>query len=70
MSWRYFIVAVAGIQETKWFRSDAAKGCTLLRSGRPTPKVSKGKGVGIVMSNRATAAWRAAGEEQFKIGDG
>jgi len=36
--------------------------------GRPTPNVdacvfSGGEGVGIIMNNRATVAWRAAGEE-------
>ena len=61
--------------ETKWFRSDvwpAAKGYKLLYSGRPTTNVdvgvvSRGKGVGIVMDKRATAAWRAAGEEQRAV---
>jgi len=49
-------IAVAGIQETKWFGSDvlpATKGCMLLHSGRPTPNVKtgeiiRGEGVGIV----------------------
>ena len=64
-------IAVAGIQETKWFGSDvwpATYGYMLLHSGRPTPNVEtgeivRGEGVGIVMNKRATAAWRAAGEE-------
>ena len=62
-------IAVAGIQETKWFRSDvwpATK--VLLHSGRPTPDavtggISRGKGVSIVLNKKATAVWRAAGEE-------
>ena len=64
-------IAVAGIQEAKWFGSDvwpAAKGYMLLYSGRPTPdvltgRISRGEGVGIVLNKKATAAWRAGGEE-------
>jgi len=64
-------IAVAGNQETKWFGSDvwpAAKGYMLLHSCRPTPDavtggISRGESVGIVLNKKATAAWRAAGEE-------
>ena len=64
-------IAVAGIQETKWFGTDvwpAIGGYTLLHSGRPIPSDDadgfvRREGVGILMNKRATAAWRAAGEE-------
>ena len=48
-------VAVAGIQETKWFGSDVwnADGYTLLHSGRPLPEESdpqvRNEGVGILL---------------------
>ena len=46
----------------------AAKGYMLLHSGRPTSdvvtgRISRGEGVGTVLNKKATAAWRAAGEE-------
>jgi len=67
----HYGIAVAEIQETKWFGSDvwpAAKGYMLLHSGRPTPnavtgEISRGEGVGIVLNKKATAAWRVADEE-------
>jgi len=68
-------IAVAGIQETKWFGSDvwpAAKRYMLFHSSRPTPdivtgRISRGEGVGIVLNKKATAAWRAAGEEWWAV---
>ena len=71
----HYGIAVARIQETKWFGSDvwpAVKGHTLLYSGTPTPNVyagvvSRGEGVGIVMNKRATAVLRAAGEEWMAV---
>ena len=63
-------VAIAGVQETKWFGSDvwpAAANYTLLHSGHPLPgedEVSKrNEGVGIMMNKFATAAWKEAGEK-------
>ena len=56
-------VAIAGIQETKWFGSDAwpaAAGYTLLHSGRPLPSkdkaIKRNEGVGIMINQFATAA--------------
>ena len=56
-------VAVAGIQETKWFGQDVwnADGFTLLQSGRTLPGdgelLLRKEGVGIVLDQCATAAW-------------
>jgi len=61
-------VAVAGIQETKWFGQDVwdADGYTLLHSGHTLlgdgEPLLKNTGVGIVLDQRATAAWKNAGE--------
>ena len=61
-------VAVAGIQETKWFGSDiwTADGYTLLHSGRSLPEEGdpqvRNEGVGILLDKDATAAWKDAGE--------
>ena len=61
-------VAVAGIQETKWFGQDVwnADGYTLLHSGRTLPRdgepLLRNKGVGIVLDRHATVAWKNAGE--------
>ena len=61
-------VAIAGIQETKWFGKDVwnANGFTLLHSGRTMPDESepqvRNEGVGIVLNERATTAWKDAGE--------
>ena len=61
-------VAIAGIQETKWFGSDVwnVVGYTLLHSGRPLPDESepqlRNEGVRIVMSKHATMAWKNVGE--------
>ena len=62
-------VSVAGIQESKWFGSNvwpAADGYTFLHSGRPLPEsgdaTSRNEGVGILLDERATAAWRQGGE--------
>ena len=57
---------MAGNQGTKWFGSDvwpAAKGYMLLHSCKPIPDGISREGVGIVLNKKATAAWRAAGEE-------
>ena len=62
-------VSVAGIQETKWFGNDvwhATGGYTFLHSGRPLPASGdaavRNEGVGILLNERAAAAWRQAGE--------
>ena len=60
---------IAGVQETKWFGSDIwnANEYTLLHTGRPLPDASapavKNEGVGIELDERATAAWKEAGEK-------
>ena len=63
-------VSVAGVQESRWFGKDvwpAASGCTFLHSGRPLPATGEAavrkEGVGILLDEKATAAWRQAGEE-------
>ena len=61
-------VAVAGIQERKWFGKDVwnADGYTLLHSGRPRPDEGEpqvqNEGVGILLGKYATVAWKDAGE--------
>jgi len=61
-------VAVAGIQETKWFGQDvwSADGYTLFHSGRTLPgdgeTLLRNEGVGIVLDQSATVAWKNAGE--------
>ena len=62
-------ISVAGIQETKWFGTDAwpaAEGFTFLHSGRPLPDSNedavRNEGVGIMLDPKATVAWRNAGE--------
>ena len=69
MELKRYNIAVAGIQETKWFGVDvwpAAEGYTFLHSGRPLPKndedVVRNEGVGIALDRKATEAWKAAGE--------
>lgn len=64
-----YAVALAGIQETRWFGKDvwpAAGGFTFLHSARPLPAygdtASRYEGVGILLDEKATAAWREAGE--------
>ena len=63
-----FGVAVAGIQETKWFGGDVwtADGYTLLHSGRPLPEENdpqvRNESVGILLNQDATRAWKDAGE--------
>ena len=61
-------VAVAGIQERRWFGSDvwtAADGYTLLHSGRPLPEESapqtRNEGVGIMLDKDGATAWKDAG---------
>ena len=61
-------VSVAGIQETKWFRKDVwpADGYSFLQCGCPLPgdqgKASRNEGVGIALDEKATVAWKYAGE--------
>ncbi len=61
-------MSVAGIQETKWFGKDVwpADGYTSLHPGRLLPsdgeKATRSEGVGVALDERATAAWREAGE--------
>ena len=61
-------VAVAGIQETKWFGQDVwnADGHTLLHSGRTLPgdgePLLRNKGLGIVLDRHATVAWVKLGK--------
>ena len=63
-----FDVAVTGIQETKLFGQDVwnVDGYTLLHSGHTLPgdgePLLKNEGVGIVLDQHATAAWKNAGE--------
>ena len=62
--------SVAGIQETtcKWFGMDAwpADGYTFLHSGQPLPRddgsATRNEGVGIALDEKATTAWKEAGE--------
>ena len=56
-------ISVAGIQETKWFGTDAwpaAEGFTFLHSGRPLPDSNedavRNEGVGIMLDPKATVA--------------
>ena len=61
-------VSVAAIQETKWFGKDIwqAGGYLFITSGRPLPSdgepAVRNEGVGIVLDEEATAAWKEAGE--------
>lgn len=63
-----FGVAIAGIQETKWFGRDVwnSDGYTLLHSGRQLPEdgepIMRNEGVGILLDRHATLAWKDAGE--------
>ena len=65
---RRYGVSVAAIQETKWFGRDVwqADKHTFLHSGRRLPKdgepAVRNEGVGILLDERATAAWKEAGE--------
>ena len=65
---RPYGVSVAAIQEAKWFGSDVweAQGYLFLHSGRPLPKekevAAKNEGGGIALNERATKAWKEAGE--------
>ena len=65
---RCYVVSVVAIQETKWFWKDVwqADGHTFLCSGRPLPKdrepAVRNEGVGFLLNERATAAWKEAGE--------
>ena len=61
-------VSIAGIQETKWFGKNIwnADGYTLIHSGRPLPNEDepqrRNEGVGILLDERTTQAWKDAGE--------
>ena len=65
---RWYNMSVGAIQETKWFGNDIwqEEGYTLLHSGQPMPSdhenAIRREGVGIALDEKATAAWRAAGE--------
>ena len=67
---RRYQVSVAGIQETKWFGNDvhvwSAEGHIFLHLGQPLPgnsdDAARNESVGIVLDEKATAVWRAAGE--------
>ena len=61
-------MSVAGIQEIKWFGKDVwpVGGYIFLHSGRPLPgdqeRASRNEGVGIALDEKATVAWKDAGE--------
>ena len=63
-----FRVAIAGIQETKWFGSDirSSEGCTFLQSGRAVPLSDahylRNEEVGIFLDEKASEAWKLGGE--------
>ena len=65
---RRYGVSVVAIQETKWFGKVVwqADGHTFLHFGRPLPKdgepAVRNGGVGILLDERATAAWKEVGE--------
>ena len=65
---RKYDVSVAGIQETKWFRKDVwpSDGYTFLHSGCPLPgdqlRATRNEGVRIALDEKATVAWKDAGE--------
>ena len=65
---RRYGIAIAAIQETKWFGSDVwqSDGYTLLHSGRPLPGDEepgiRNEGVGIMLDEKASAVWKEAGE--------
>ena len=65
---RRFGVAVAGIQETKWFGKDVwtSEDCVFLHSGRPLPAegdpARRNEGVGIWLNKEMSDAWRRGGE--------
>ena len=65
---RKYGVSVAGIQETKWFGKDVwpVGRYTFLHSGHPLPgdqeRASRNEGVGIALDEKATLAWKNAGE--------
>ena len=61
-------VAIAWIQETKWFGKDVwnANSYTLLHSGHLLPNEGepqmRNEGVGVLLDKHATDAWKDAGE--------
>ena len=65
---RKYGVSVAGIQETKWFGKVVwpVGRYTFLHSGHPLPgdqeRASRNEGVGIALDEKATVAWKNAGE--------
>ena len=64
---KQYQVSVAAIQETKWFGKDIwqADGYQFITSGCPLPSdgesAVRNEGVGIVLDEEATAAWKEAG---------
>ena len=65
---RHYGVAIAAVQETKWFGTDVwtTKGYMLLHSGRGLATgdavVHRNEGVGILLDPAMTQAWRRGGE--------
>ena len=65
---RRYSLAIAAVQETKWFGSDVwtTKGYTLLHSGRGLPAgdavARRTEGVGILLDPAMTQAWCRGGE--------
>lgn len=65
---------VAAISETKWFGDNMyeVEHHVILHSGRRLPgegeTVKRGEGLGIVLSQVVTKAWRESGEEYEAIG--
>ena len=65
---QHYSISIAGIQKTKWFRSDIwpIGKRTFLHSGYVLPVDSyvavRQNGVGILLDGRATAVWQAAVE--------
>ena len=61
---RHYGVAIAAVQETKWFGTDVwtTKGYTLLHSGRDLHAgdavARRHEGVGILLNPAMTQAWR------------
>ena len=68
-----FNVAVAGIQETKWFGADVwpIGRRVFLHSGRPLPSggepARRNEGVGLVLNEEMTKMWRRGGEQWTAI---
>ena len=68
--WKRFNVAVAAIQETKWFGRDvsSSSGLTILHSSRDLPQAEDesahhNEGVGLVLNMEMANVWKSAGRE-------